>query len=176
MARRSRHLNLTRFVSDNQSTLGLLGVDGKFLCFTLEDGHKDAKVKHKTRIPAGHYKVIPRAVGGFHERYSKRWTWHDHMMQIIPVDGGQADIEMPIKNRRGDEWKYILFHPGNTHEDTSGCVLLGFGCQAEDGDMMVTSSRAAYQSLYINIAQDVADPNCVVYLTIHDADRGSIGR
>ena len=50
-------LKVVRFYSDSDSTMGCLTVDGKFQCWTVEDEHRDIKVKGETRIPAGTYEV-----------------------------------------------------------------------------------------------------------------------
>ena len=69
-------LEVLRFSSHSDSTLGLLFdvTEGrKFLCFTLEDEARDTKVMAETRIPAGTYELKLRTVGGYHERYAKKY-------------------------------------------------------------------------------------------------------
>ena len=48
---------LLRYSDDGDSTMGLLFIDGKFECHTLEDEHRDVKKPGETRIPEGKYKV-----------------------------------------------------------------------------------------------------------------------
>ena len=55
-----------RYNDEIDHTDGLLFVDCKFMCFTLEDEYRADKVYGETRIPDGTYKVELRAVGGFH--------------------------------------------------------------------------------------------------------------
>lgn len=45
----------------------------EFLCFILEDEHRNEKKSGETRIPAGRYEITLRTVGGFHQRYSNRF-------------------------------------------------------------------------------------------------------
>ena len=62
-------LELLRISSQEDSTNGILfnATDGrKFLCYTLEDQHRETKVWGDTRIPAGTYRITLRTVGGHH--------------------------------------------------------------------------------------------------------------
>ena len=107
-------LKVLRFSSQEDSTSGLLFLKEddklKFLCYTLEDEHRDVKIKTETRIPSGSYEIILRKHGGFHEKYSKRFSdIHRGMLHIIDVPG----------------FDYILLHCGNTDEHTAGCLLVG---------------------------------------------------
>ena len=49
-----------RFVSDDDSTISRVNVDGQFVCFGLEDEYRADKVPGETRIPAGTYRVTLR--------------------------------------------------------------------------------------------------------------------
>ena len=69
-------LQLLRINSGVDATSGVLyrvypEGDKKFLCYTLEDEHRDVKVMGETRIPAGTYTIEFRSVGGYHSRELK---------------------------------------------------------------------------------------------------------
>ena len=66
-------VKLIRFSSQENSTLGLLYIDGNFQCFTIEDEFRTEKVMHETRIPEGIYELGIRDEGGFHERYKSKF-------------------------------------------------------------------------------------------------------
>jgi hypothetical protein len=69
-------LEVLRFSSQKDSTNGILFdvTDGrKFLCYTLEDEHRDVKEYGETRVPAGTYNITLRKVGGFHGRYLNKY-------------------------------------------------------------------------------------------------------
>ena len=108
-------LEVLRFSSQNDSTLGILFdvSDGnkKFLCFTLEDEARDTKVMGETRIPAGIYELKLRKEGGYHQRYTKKFgtKFHKGMIHVQNVPN----------------FRWILWHTGNTDEHTMGCLLLG---------------------------------------------------
>ena len=69
-------LEVLRISSERDSTSGILfdtTNDKKFLCYTLEDEKRDEKVMGETRIPEGTYEIKLRTVGGFHQKYTKRF-------------------------------------------------------------------------------------------------------
>jgi len=136
-------LEVLRFSSQKDSTNGLLfdvtGGKRKFLCYTLEDEHRDDKVKGETRVPAGTYKITLRTTGGFHARYEKKYgSMHKGMLWVREVPN----------------FEYILIHTGNTDEHTAGCLLVGNSQQANFGssDGFIGSSGDAYKRIYPAIA------------------------
>lgn len=50
-------ITVLRYVHDEETTLGLLFIDSRYFCYTLEDTYRKVKVKGKTRIPSGTYNV-----------------------------------------------------------------------------------------------------------------------
>jgi len=140
-------LEVVRFSSQKDSTNGLLFnvTDGwrKFLCYTLEDEHRCEKEMHETRIPAGTYKLKLRNVGGMTKRYEKKYgDMHKGMIHVQDVPN----------------FKYILWHTGNTDEHTSGCLLLG-DTQSQNvtknPNGFIGSSVDAYKRVYPEIAEAI---------------------
>lgn len=131
-------LEVIRYFTSNDFTLGMLldVTEGrKFLCYTLEDEHREVKVMHETRIPAGTYKITLRTEGGHHARYTQKYgDMHKGMLWVRDVPN----------------FKWILIHTGNTDEHTSGCLLVG---NTSDHKGFVGSSVAAYKRIYPVIAQ-----------------------
>ena len=122
-----------RFVSDDDSTVCRVSVDGRFVCFGLEDEYREDTVARETRIPAGSYDLKLRTEGGFHQRYQNRYPdFHRGMLHVQGVPG----------------FEFILIHTGNTDDDTAGCLLLGEQATTVEGDMRVNMSRNAYRKLY----------------------------
>ena len=84
-------------------TVGRLYVDGKFFCNTLEDTVRDLnrerKIPGKTAIPYGEYKVV--------------FNWSPKFGRNLP-----RLLNVPA-------FEGILIHPGNTADDSSGCILVG---------------------------------------------------
>jgi hypothetical protein len=135
-------LRVVRYNSSDDFTLGMLldETNGKhFLCYTLEDEHREEKVMHETRIPAGTYKITLRTVGGFHTRYQAKYgDMHKGMLWVRDVPG----------------FEYILIHTGNTDEHTSGCLLVG---STSDTKGFVGGSVNAYKKIYPAIAKALED-------------------
>lgn len=84
-------------------TVGRLFVDGKLFCNTLEDTVRDLsnekKVYGKTAIPYGKYKVV--------------YNWSPKFGRNLP-----RLLNVPA-------FEGILIHPGNTADDSAGCILVG---------------------------------------------------
>ena len=152
-------LQVVRTQFGRDATNGLLFIDGLFECYTLEDQYQEVKVMHETCIPEGTYDVKFRTVGGFHERYKKRYgNSHYGMLHLQDVPG----------------FTYILIHAGNTDEHTSGCLIVGETQQdldvSEDG--FIGSSGKAYVKLYNKIAKQllIGNPVTIEYSKINLTD------
>ena len=128
-------LILQRLSHDDKATQGELILDGEHLAYTLENRPPrvpGVKEPGRSRIPAGTYPLGLRDEGGFFNRYTERWNWHGPMVEIHLTG-----------------WKWVLFHVGNYHFNTDGCVLVGsdLGTHAEHG-LSVWRSGAAYARTY----------------------------
>jgi len=126
-------LELTRSARTNRSTIGELTINGAFECFILEDKDRGLrqgmtiselmalKVKTKTAIPTGRYEIVV----SFSDRFQK-------MLPLL--------LDVPV-------YEGIRIHPGNTDEDTEGCLLPGKTKSAD----AVTNSRIAFTALFDKI-------------------------
>lgn len=93
-------LTLKRDILADGYTLGLLSVDGKHYCYTVEDKVREGvKIPGKTAVPYGRYKVIVN----MSNRFKKL------MPLLIDVPGFEG----------------VRIHSGNTAEDTEGCIIVG---------------------------------------------------
>ena len=153
-------LEVLRFSSQSDSTNGLLFdvTEGnrRFLCYTLEDEHREEKVKGETRVPAGTYRITLRKTGGFHGRYLEKYgDMHKGMLWVRDVPG----------------FEYILIHTGNTDEHTAGCLLVGDSQQTNFGSSngFIGSSVSAYKSIYPSIAKALENDQDV-FITYIDYD------
>lgn len=120
-------LLLRREETTDGCTIGRLYVNGKFQCFTLEDPVRTGpKIAHNTAIPAGRYAVtITRS-----QRFGRMLPL---LLDVPGFDG-------------------IRIHPGNTTDDTSGCILVGQSRANES----VLGSRIAMGELQPQIASALA--------------------
>ena len=157
-------LEVLRISSQKDSTNGLLfdvtGGKRVFLCYTLEDEHREEKVAGETRIPEGTYKITLRKVGGFHSRYTNKYgEMHKGMLWVRDVPG----------------FEYILIHTGNTDEHTAGCLIVGDSQQnnAIKSNGFVGSSTQAYKRIYPPIA-DALEKGEEVIITYVDFDKEGV--
>lgn len=127
-------LILQRKIDTGSETLGKLFLEDKFLCYTLEDTHRDRKIKHETRIPAALYELSLRTWGSHYKRYVVKFQdiLHKGMIQVLNVLG----------------FTDILFHIGNSKKDTSGCILVGESYREKDGRLYLVNSTVAYKKIY----------------------------
>jgi hypothetical protein len=132
-------LIVLRYSDNGKSTSGLLFIDGKFECYTLEDEYREKKVMAETRIPEGEYEIKLRTEGGHHAKYSERFPKeHIGMLHVINVPN----------------FEYILIHIGNTEKDTAGCLLVG---NTADVSNVLASSGAAYITMYKKVAKELKE-------------------
>jgi hypothetical protein len=124
-------IKVTRFISNNDATLSIVSIDGRFECFGLEDEYRETKVAAETRIPDGLYNISLKPFGGFHRKYKERFEFHEGMLHVQNVPG----------------FEDILIHIGNTEKDTAGCLLVGRNANT-NGVLTIGSSKLAYIELY----------------------------
>ena len=156
-------LEVIRFSSGTDSTSGiLLEIDKtspnphgegfrckrKFLAYTLEDEYREQKEFGETRIPDGKYQLGLRTVGGYNQKYSKRFAGiHIGMLHVLDVPN----------------FEYILIHCGNTDEHTAGCLLVGDSQENNQikKDGFIGKSTQAYKRIYPAIAEAIKSGECV---------------
>lgn len=135
------NIELKRYSANNESTLGLLFINGKFQCYTLEDEYREVKVMHETRIPEGSYNIVLAKWGNHHERYK---------LKFPEIHKGMLLLEN-VPNFTG-----ILIHMGNTDDHTSGCILLGNTANNnQQADGFIGESERAYRNVYPLIANAI---------------------
>lgn len=108
------NLELKRIFKGKDYTIGRLFINGEYFCDTLEDPVRQLdsikdKIKEKTAIPAGKYKISMSIVS---PKYSirKSYNWC----------GGRLPRLLDVPFFEG-----ILIHSGNTPDHTAGCILVG---------------------------------------------------
>lgn len=94
-------------------TPGELWIDGAFYCYTMEDKVRPAgeKVPGETAILPGKYRIVVTkspAFGIYLPRFKSFDPNNKTMFGGLPIDDCG-----------------VLFHGGNTHKDSRGCVLVG---------------------------------------------------
>jgi Family of unknown function (DUF5675) len=141
------NLRLLREPSIAGATMGVLFVDAVFECFTLEDQVREVvgqptatwKVPGQTAIPAGRYRVIVTPSARF-----KR-----PLPLVVDVPGFAG----------------IRLHPGNRHQDTEGCILVGRRRAVQAGSPWVGESKLAFEALFPRLERAKGD----IWLSIENA-------
>jgi hypothetical protein len=151
-------LTVLRYIDDGETTLGLIFLRNKFFAYTLEDTHRDEKIKGKTRIPSGIYNVGYSPVDPAQSRITR-----DYLRDFQPW----FTRHLHLKNVPGFEGIYI--HVGNFHENTDGCLLIADGVMAGTSRKSLQSSRDAYRRFYKIIAA-LLDSNEQVNIQILNED------
>lgn len=126
-------LKLIRVTEHNNATLGVLCVDGSPDFVTLENP----------------------------------WRDNERMISCIPI--GTYTIKKHKSPRFGDTFivedvpgrSHILFHAGNTHKDTHGCILLGYQFGKIGGESAVLSSRSAF-SQFMFVMRDTPEAKLMI--------------
>ncbi len=115
----------------NGFTIGEMFINGKHVCYTMEDEYRKVKVPGETRIPAGKYKIKLKTDSSKNGKYLKLFgKMHKGMLWLQDVPGFLG----------------ILIHIGNTEKDSEGCILVG--TEKYESDAKIGNSTAAYQSIY----------------------------
>lgn len=119
------YLQLVREDEGEKATEGLLLLNGTSECFTLEDKDRKLedggeKVYGETCIPRGTYEVVL----DMSTRFKK----------VLP-----RLLNVP-------QFRGVRIHPGNTSEDTEGCILVG-AKKVEGNDDFIGESRIAFDRL-----------------------------
>lgn len=98
-----------------------------FQCKTLEEEIESNKRGQDHRIPTGEYKCFWHENSRFKDRLTRLLGWTQEPLGVYNDEVS------------GD--RFILFHSGNTHKDTEGCILLGTAV-GQDGESIVNSNIA----------------------------------
>ena len=110
------YLRLVRVSEFNGATLGVLCINDEPCFVTLEDAWRNNE-RMVSCIPQGKYKVKLHRSPKFGTTY-----------QVMGVP----------------ERDHILFHAGNTHKNTNGCILLGMQYGKLGHESAVLASRSAF--------------------------------
>jgi hypothetical protein len=117
-SKRKMNLQIKRTNFTDKSTVGELYVNDEFFCYTLEDVVREEKIKNETAIPAGEYEITIT--------YSPRFKRYLPLLHDVPNFSG------------------VRIHPGNTANDTEGCILVGMTKSTD----FIGRSREAFNKLY----------------------------
>lgn len=134
-------LRLERTYNNSVYCIGHLYADGKYICDVIEDTDrgldsnmsleqiKKIKVKSKTAIPTGVYRVTLNVK-------SPKFSLKQYYSQFC---SGYVPRLLDVPGFDG-----ILMHRGTTEKDSAGCIILGYNKLKG----MVVDSTKAFEKLY----------------------------
>ncbi|WP_319582887.1 DUF5675 family protein [uncultured Pseudodesulfovibrio sp.] len=119
-----KKVDIIRLEKSEEGTFGVLRLDGRVQCVTLEPPDRDNRVG-KSCIPAGTYACRRVDSPTFGPTF-----------EVADVPGRTA----------------ILFHQGNVARDTHGCILLGSRFGRLGSERGVLDSRSAFREFLSDCA------------------------
>lgn len=149
-------IKILRYSTSPESTLGLLFIDDKFFCYTLEDTFHEEKIHGVTRIPEGNYCLdIRKVLSPLTINYRKKYPWFKYHLEIQGIP----------------DFENVYIHIGNKSEDTDGCILVGNTTNNNENTKgFIGNSTATFQKLYNMLYAEIE--NCgAVELEIINVDK-----
>lgn len=125
--------------------------NGELKGFGVEDEYRETKVHGETRIPDGTYDMDLRYSPKFSNSY-----FRDNQGNIIRSSKRNTEKLKKLYHtpheliwvKEVPGFEYILWHWGNTDDDTHGCYLVGSSLTVIKGQLGVGASRAKYEEIY----------------------------
>ena len=152
------NITVKRIAKRDTYTIGKLYIDGKYYCDTIEDKDRglkqnmsekeilSKKIKHQTAIPTGTYEVTLKIKSA---KYSQKKIFVQYCNALMPR----------LLNVPG--YDGVLIHTGNTEQDSSGCILVGYNKVVGK----VINSMDAFKVIY-PILKDASDKGEKITITI----------
>ena len=131
-------LQLHRYKTNQLGTQGLLLINNKYFCHTLELPWLNNKT-YVSCIIAGRYKLIQRTESGKAKR--QKYFYKGRPLENIMSNGMIEISGIPGRSM-------ILIHKGNSTNDIQGCVLIGENIITYPSSSRVHTSQKAYERFY----------------------------
>lgn len=150
-------LTLHRKWKKDDYSIGLLYVDGVFLCNTLEDTDRgidqsmttkeieEKKVYGETAIPYGRYEITMKVQSPKYKTYKQYQKCKGYLPRLKNVKG----------------YSGVLIHIGNWPKDTCGCILVG----KNEVKGAVVNSTTYFWKLY-DLLKAASDRGEKIWITI----------
>lgn len=146
-------------------TLSAFFFDGVKKGVGIEDEYRTAKVKGETRIPNGIYKLGLRVS----PRFSNSFFRDDNGNIIESAKRTTPELKKKYHTAHELVWvlnvpnfDFILWHWGNTDDDTDGCYIVGSAFGTIGKQAAVLNSRKKYIEIYPLLYQAIKSKECTV--------------
>ena len=140
-------LQLIRYKTSKNGTQGLLLINNRYLCHTLELPWLNNKVRVSC-ILAGRYKLIQRTTSSKGDK-QKKPTMADKQKNLYkgtPLGEIMSNGMIEISGIPGRSM--ILIHKGNKITDIQGCVIIGDNIYTTPSVSNVVASQRVYDRFY----------------------------
>ncbi len=146
------NLHLLRYYNDGDTTVGLLLINKRFYCYTLEDAYHELKIAGKTRIPAGTYAVLfKKELTPFTKIMRRHYPWFTWHLELQKVSGFTS----------------VYIHNGGDSGDTDGCILVSDRLTINPQKPVLTHSRETFKRLYLFLSEKLEN-NTPVRIVVED--------
>lgn len=151
-------IDVIQIAETPNSTASMMFIDGRMICFVIEDGFRAKKVPGETRASGGVYHLEPRRIGRFYEKYWRQYG-HSFAIEVAGIPNFTA----------------VLCHIGNTVLDTRGCFLLNMGVKidASSGNFVGVDSTTAYRRFYDVVSPELKAGRFVVFNVVRSSSEKS---
>jgi len=139
----------TRIARDNESTLGLLTVNGKKFSFVIEDEKREIKIKGETRIPAGLYPVkFRKEITPLTKKYRAKYSWFTYHLELQNVP----------------DFTNVYIHIGNFESSTAACQVVGNKAGFDDNNHFRNyESIDNFKHLYLLVSEALNRGETITY-------------
>lgn len=159
-------ITVERYVSAPDWTISRFKFDGVVAGYGVEDEKREVKVHGETCIPVGTYKL------GFHDspHFSHEYYRDAQGNLIAEKDRTTAELKQQYATAHEmiqvldiPNFSDVLWHWGNTDEDTEGCYIVGssvgpvVGRKSGKSKTGVTGSRVKYTAIYPKIWRSITE-------------------
>ena len=138
-------IEVLRYPSEADWTLSEFYINGVLFGFGIEDEHRDIKVKGETRIPNGVYEMELT----HSPKFSKYYYESKRVPEISKVKTSEfSEPHKLITLKDVPNFSRILWHWGNSDDDSMGCYIVGSSIGWVKGQRAVLGSRKKYEQIY----------------------------
>lgn len=138
-------IEVLRYPSEKDWTLSEFYINGVLFGYGVEDEERAVKVHGETRIPNGIYECELT----FSPKFSSSYYVSKKTGEILKAPSEEYDLPhklITLKNVPG--FSRVLWHWGNTDDDTEGCYIVGSEIGVVKGQKGVLGSRNKYEQIY----------------------------
>lgn len=148
-----------RYEHGKDYTLSRFTINNLPYGFGVEDEYRKIKVKHETRIPEGTYEMELVQSPHFSSTFMMNKDYEIKPLAELTTPQLRAEYNRPhllIHVKNIPNFENILWHWGNTDDDTSGCYIVGSRTGDVNGQRGVLESKKKYREIYPIIARSIA--------------------